>query len=89
MKLVVRQRDVVVLAETNGLPERRRFRPGSVESGSFSMPLGAGGSERGACRAEAAVEQQLREQAAEGVADDDRCPVERADDPVVVVDDGP
>jgi len=49
--------------------------------------FGRAGSEGNRCRAKAAIGQELREQPAEGVADDDRRPVESADDLVVVVDD--
>ena len=51
------------------------------------MPFGGAGLDRHARAAEAAVEQQLDDQAAEGVADQHRRLVELADQRLVVVDD--
>ena len=80
----MRERHDVVLS--NGLRSAGQAGPQRRER-QLEHALRGGGAERRPGRAEAAVEQQLREEPAEGVADDDRRAVEPVDDPRVVVDD--
>ena len=83
VELLVRQRREVVLAER--VLQRR---PGGAKRRERQLEhaLRRGRVERDRRRAETAVREQLREQPAERVPDDDRRPVEPADDLLVVVD---
>src|SRR5207302_8487385 len=49
-------------------------------------PVRRRGADRNPCRPATAIQQQLRREAAERVADDDRRTVEAADDSVAVID---
>lgn len=83
-ELLRRERHGFVAVE--GIPEHGPRRPQRRQR-QPQHPLDGPRVDRDARRAHPAVQQQLREGAAEGVPHDDRRLVEPADDPLVVVDD--
>ena len=84
VELLARERHGVVLAQRIA---QRGPRGSERRERQLEHPFRRGSVERDRGRTETAVGQELRDEAAERVADDDRRLVEAADDPVVVVDD--